>query len=335
MPSSVASTADSSKSYVLSCDAAEPSAYALRYPAVKQQKDTDSKRQATLARDSAVKVIDFMLKNPARNSEIWNFVEQLMKQDEAADPSECWSSQYRRIWRIPTEWWAQWLGNHGGDDLPATTVQKVYSKDERAVKAIALFVCCLSSNTKLPEVLLRKQLASRVFAKLATKHKRWEIVGKAVNVTTGVINWEKLSPYKVVWGEDNCADAVEHINGSKVEIARGLRFSKDFKIRDPASDRDCAAVGAGDTKMVLCKFFPAGQGPHLCMEPEDGSSLLAMGEAEDKEHNEELQRARAGQLENVVECTATPEKAQVKRAGLEKARAAMRAKRSKVEVGVS
>lgn len=45
-----------------------------------------------------------------------------------------------------------------------------------------------------------------------------------------------------------------------------------------------------------------------------------------------MKRARPGVLENVVECTVTREKQMMKRAALEKARAAVKHKRAKVEV---
>lgn len=311
------SGAGSSKSYVLSCDTPAPAA--MRFPAVKKHKDTAENRRATLSRDCSVKVIDFMVKQLNRSSELWTFVEQLMKQGETPDATECWSNQYRKIWRIGAGWWAEWLGDNGGDDLPATTVAMIFNKDERAVKAIGLFACGLSADTRLPEVLLNKQLAARVFTKLAEQKAWFLVVGSAIDFKTGAIKWTKMSSYKVHWGKDGCADFIEYANKDKVDVAKGRRFSNDFKIRDPISDKGCTAVGPGEFKVAFHKLFPIGKGPHLMMEPDDGLSLEAMGVEAQVELDEGLKRARSGEADDEA-------------SHLEKARAAVKHKRAKVEV---
>ena len=291
---------------MLSSDGRPIEPYAMRSPAAKKCKSQTEHRLATMARDCGARVVDFMLKNGARAAEVWNFCEQLQKTANESLVDEAWTAQYRRVWRIPAAWWATWLAQHGGEHLTTQIVMKIKAKDERQVTAIGLHVTGLYGNMKLPPAMLSKQVAARTCAELAAKLNRWANVKQAVNWETGEVDLMRLSPYQITWGADDLASYIEYA-GERVKIANGLRFSWDFKVRDPLVDFLCEAVGPNDMKGVrFCKLFPIGSGPHLVLMDEAGEDLKALAEKHARTISEQVDASREGQLATIDE-GATPE----------------------------
>ena len=248
---------------MLSSDGRPIEPYAMRYPAAKKCKSHTEHRLATMARESGARVVDFMLKNGARAAEVWNFCEQLQNAANESLVDEAWTAQYRRVWRIPAAWWATWLAQHGGEHLTTQIVMKIKAKDERQVTAIGLHVTGLYGNMKLPPAMLSKQVAARTCAELAAKLNRWANVKQAVNWEIGEVDLMRLSPYQITWGADDLASYIEYA-GERVKIANGLRFSWDFKVRDPLVDFLCEAVGPKRHEGgAFLQAFPDRQRPAL------------------------------------------------------------------------
>ena len=84
----------------ISCDKADCSAYAAKFPAcgiVKGGKDDEAKRKLIMNRDAAVKCVDFMVKHVDRAIEIWSRIEQLSKEEAVTVNEDFFNPQYKRI----------------------------------------------------------------------------------------------------------------------------------------------------------------------------------------------------------------------------------------------
>ena len=230
------------------------------------------------------------------------------------------------------------MGTVCPDTVPTTLAVKLRSNDERSVR-IMVFLTGLSGSCELPKELLNKQVACRVFQLLAMNLNRFEMLARAVNSGTGTLDVKKLCVYGIEWDdEDDTSKVLIHLpSGVRVEVAKGDRFGKNYKIADPCSDRDAMAVGPFHKKgqgIFLHAFFKDGTGPHVAMVPLEAKGRLAgMAETADTELNLQLEQARKGSFQGRdQEVPADEAKLEKKRKALAQARAAIKAKKARVEV---
>jgi hypothetical protein len=83
MAASSAGSSESGRSTVISADGTALHPYASRFPAPLKSKSKEDRHLSIMNRDCGVKIVDYIMKNPGRSAEIWNYCEQLMKSKEA------------------------------------------------------------------------------------------------------------------------------------------------------------------------------------------------------------------------------------------------------------
>jgi len=336
MPESVASAASQGckTEAILSSDAGAPEAFALRYPAAKKSPGL-SLSDAVTNRNAAIRTLDYMLKNPTAPLKLWGKIEEQIKQEEADAGGGSWNSQYKRIWRIPVEWWAWWLTKYGKDSFPPTLVAKMKdtAEKEKAIKPICYFLLGLADGVKLDPSMLPKKVAARVFEELADKMARWGEASAAVDLNTGVVDVKKLAVYEVTYNDEDLSEKIVHRSSKdSANIAKGYKWSKEFRIVSPLVDGEAMVCPPGEKKgTLLAKFFPIGTGPHKYMMDLDGEGLKDRAEKHACEIDEEIEKARAGEFCQDDALPQSAEKIQQKRKALTAARQSAKDKKQKME----
>lgn len=324
------------KLIVLSCDGAPVHPFAGRFPAPKKSKDKETDHVNIKNRDAGLRVVDFLLKYLAKAPDVWDFAQQLQKRmADGIGEHGSWSSQYKLVWRIGGDWWLEWICLSAKGSVERGDLLYFYHRDEKLIKQFAYLLTGLHGHSKLPPSMLRKQVASRVCQDMARKLDRMTIL--ATNVRQrAVADFVAMSPYQLELDEASGLAVVVSHSGDKVPIVLGLQFPKSWKLQDPLSDNDCAALepnvkGSHEFK----KFFAAGQGPFKVMPEHNGFSMEEAADKFEKQIEKQTELPKVGDLVLNIEKVVTPEDMQKKRAGLERARAAVRANKARLEVGLA
>jgi len=100
-------------STLLSSDGRNCEGYALRYPAVAKGGTKEDQRKRVLNRDAAVKVVDWMLKNPLRCVDVWGEVLNLRK-EEIVQQQGTFPACVRRA--VHTQWQASVMARRWGPE---------------------------------------------------------------------------------------------------------------------------------------------------------------------------------------------------------------------------
>lgn len=292
-------------------------------------------RVNTMSRDAGLKVVDFVLKFPDKATDMWDFAQQLQKRmGNNSGEQESWSNQYTRIWRIGGDWRLEWILFASKGTIEKDDLLYFYHRDEKLIKQFAYFLTGLHGQCKLPTNMLRKQVASRVFCEMARARGRMQILGNKLK-NRASMDFVAISPYHIEFHpETGLAVSILHSGDTAVTVP-GLQFPRSWKLSDPLSDHDCAALEPqGKGSHELKKFFAAGQGPFKTMPEHNGFNMEEAAAKYHEQISKQQEMSKIGELTVDIEKQITPEKLEAKRAGLERARNAVRAKRAKLEVGL-
>lgn len=228
---------------------------------VARRYDMESMRISIRNHDAGLKVVDFVLKYPALAPHMCDFMWQLQKRRLAeAAAIQRWPSSFKRMSRLESHWWFGWLCFVAGPRVGRDDLLHFYHRDPKMIQQFSLFVTGLHRRCKLPTAMLAKAIAAEVFVDLAHCFSRLPLLCLQVRRRQD-LDLLQLSPYKVHWDDAGLARTIEH-SGDVAEVVPGLQFHRSWKLRDPLSDHDCAAVDpTGRFVFELRKFFATGQGP--------------------------------------------------------------------------
>ncbi|CAK0884399.1 unnamed protein product [Prorocentrum cordatum] len=174
--------------------------------------------------------------------------------------------------------------------------------------------------------MLVKKVAARVFEGAASA---------AVDLHTGKVDVKKLAAHVITWNDDELSEKVTHrSSGDVVDIAKGYKWSKEFRIASPLVGAEAQVCRPGDrTGAPIFKFFPLGKGPHKYMVDPEGDGLKQRTENHSREIDEEIDKARAGEACADDKLPPSAEKVQIKRKASKMARQSAKEKRQKMEQG--
>lgn len=262
----------------LSIDDSPVSALAKKVAIVRKCGDAAKYSKKVAARSATVRVCDFLTKYEDEALGVWAHCEGIMRKDQAdqkaSAKADCWSSQYRHIWRIGAAWWGCWLIHLSPEHFTATVIEKFVQRQPDSPKRACYWVCQLSPDDALPIEMLDKQVASKVFTHRCRVLDRLPALLKAINFETGDINWDELGPFFVDYAEDGLSKEISYCDnpGEKIKIPADGCFYKDAAKEHWRIDTKALAK-TRHGPIAMAGYWSDGEGPNKHALDKDGCIL--------------------------------------------------------------
>lgn len=318
---------------VESCDCTPLHSFATKVPQVRKTGDHGAYQRKVLQRNAQVKVVDAIMKFPEVSLEVWGTVETVLKsvKERAAESTEVWNAQYKKLNRLPTYWMGSWLLTYSKNRLCQDDLDKIReSRGENFLREVFFFITQTDPNDPLPVKARSKHVCAVMFNMRADSvGKRFEHLFDRQAFKEGSdTTWMDFGPYEVVWAS-GVAAKVKHVSGAETVISNDGKFDETFTWHNCHSDMD-AFVKAKVSKFWFKDYFEKPGGPFATKATEAVlKDLAAKAEAHIN------QRAAAIDEDKVKDDkTILPDKNLLKRQeALTRARTMLANKRLKLEQG--
>ena len=183
------------------------------------------------------KIIMRLEANPEEILPTWGLMEVGTTRPKQ-DKTESWDRTVANCGRLPKYWLAQWLVQNDCSIAPLsqTFMDLIDSRDVANVKHMFYLFTLTSATTSIPKPCREsKTLCSKLFTN------RLQLIGnplrdwasKAVDETTGAVDWLVGGAYTLIW-EGDFAKEVVFITGDRAPI-EDVRITKTFEIKDPGT----------------------------------------------------------------------------------------------------
>lgn len=211
-------------------------ALAERIPKVKTTGDVMADQQELLIRKSLESILQRFADDPQSCINVATSLQAGMiqsvspKKDQADADLQPWDSSFKYFRKMPKYYMSQVLVELASDNkkLNKDLVNLIDKKNKDAVRNLFFMVMGLGPANAWPTDAHDRGVCHAMLQSRSSQvgHRMQAFLSsKALNYTTGEIDWMKCAAYSVVWGGTGSATHVKHISGASAEI-------KDFVIND-------------------------------------------------------------------------------------------------------
>ena len=245
------------------------------------------------------KIIMRLEANPEEILPTWGLMEVGTTRPKQ-DKTESWDRTVANCGRLPKYWLAQWLVQNDCSIAPLsqTLMDLIDSRDVANVKHMFYLFTLTSATTSIPKPCREsKTLCSKLFTNrlqlIGNPLKDW--ASKAVDETTGAVDWLVGGAYALIW-EGDFAKEVVFITGDRAPI-EDVRITKTFEIKDPW-DILRAKAQKGAAKYSFADFFGSGTGPHKNKLDKKGAMLEAVARRLEMDMEQQTKSIMQGSIED-------------------------------------
>lgn len=307
--------------------------YAARLPRPKKSGDTERDSEAVAEHKAFQKLVSILEK--AQNSDdaasrglvmhALNYVQGKIERDAAADDNQ-FDANVTCIGKLPPSWTAAWLMAM----CPALTqdkLQLIAKNGADGLSHLYAYALQLPRGFAIPPQCKEKRVCYRVMSLV------WERFGKRMSnewmsthiAKNGDVDWLKGGCYWFSFAEDGRAKTVHHVSGLSVDLAEHIFISKKFAITENWCDASASVRyddGPQPVKYLCMDLFPK-TAPfyQLVIKKNKHPAVDEMAKQAALTLQQELEKARAGELQVEEQLLTTPAKER-KAQAVEKARVA-------------
>lgn len=286
--------------------------FAEACPKIQKTNDSIIDQERELQRKNVMKVIDAMMRAPDIAGSIYDVVEErvnrLKEQQSAATTGGTW--KVSTVGHLDENWIATWIMSKASVTRQALEKAKVWEPD--TCRHLFAYMNNVTNGLSLPDECNSKQITSLAF------DKRWESQGRrlgklgdtAIFDSNGNVQWNKIGPYELVFGNDGKMTMVRHRgSGDETNAPPEVSITREYALEFGYSDARARAV-RGVSRINIADFFGKDAGPYKQKSISGKSKIFAdlvmQGMAEQEQR---LEEARRGQLaENTIDLRAARDK---------------------------
>lgn len=311
--------------------------YAKALPKLKRTGDAHTDNEGDMRRRSLMKTISRLQENPAVVLQVEQYVMKLLDPDTktAAAQDDKWDRTVVSTMRLPKYWCAKWLAQNDtstGTKLSQPILDLMDSKDTKNIKRLFNMVTMTLPTTPLPHKardskLLCSQLWTARLRELDDFLRGW--CQKAVDPTTGIVNWTKGGAYTFHFNEAGVIETVEFLNGDRATV--DVHMTNAFSVRDPWDAWGAVACQGAVKEYVLHRFFlETNTGPYKYLLDKKGIHLTQLAERlhdENELAEQRKERAMVSEADSFIGETRRQLRSDALKAAQAKAKAASKRRR--------
>ena len=257
------------------------SRYAQRFPKPRKTGVAFIDARSEADRLACIAVVERMVADSCLGPTLSSMVASIDSQESQAETNKAnnpWPNTYCCLHKLSKEWVTEWLVNatkKEGSPLLLPVLNAVDAQGTQAIFKRFFHVIMCKSSDKLPRSMLNKLICSlALYIRQADVGCRAGLLAGAI-ASNGVVNWSLLTPYRMIFDENQGGKAVAVVHKAsrtEVRIPAHVFIDNSYEIEDPLNDFGAMAVKL-PAKYALHELFPLDGPPHTWMNDKKSTQI--------------------------------------------------------------